>query len=59
MLSRYLSDQYPTADSSQQQAFERLLEMQDPNIYAMLLGRETCDDPEISKVLEAVSTRHT
>ena len=55
VLNRYLEHQYPSAIESQQNAFQRLLEMQDPEIYALLLGRDQSDDPEIESLLASIT----
>ncbi|MEM7292810.1 MAG: succinate dehydrogenase assembly factor 2 [Pseudomonadota bacterium] len=55
VLTRYLDERYDTAERDQQAAFVRLLEMQDPTVFALLLGREQCDDEAISKLLQVLT----
>ena len=45
ILSRYLEQEYPDASAVEQERFRRLLEIPDPDLYSLLLGRSTVDDP--------------
>jgi antitoxin CptB len=40
LLTRYVDERYGAAPPEEQQAFQRLLETQDPVIYAYCLGQE-------------------
>ena len=40
LLTRYLDERYGAAPAAEQDAFQRLLEIQDPVIYAYCLGQE-------------------
>jgi antitoxin CptB len=40
LLTRYVDERYRAASAEEQQAFQGLLETQDPVIYAYLLGQE-------------------
>ena len=51
VLSRYLEQYYVTADSDQQQQFENLLALPDPELYSLLLGRSDTQDPELRRLL--------
>lgn len=51
LLLGYLERQYPAAEPAARQAFARVLEMQDPDIYSLLLGRSHTADREISDVI--------
>ena len=55
VLTRYLESSYPSADKQQQKAFRQLLEMQDPTIYGLLLGRESSNDPHISSLIKVIA----
>jgi antitoxin CptB len=46
LLERYLQQRYPSAPIAEQQAFEALLELPDPQLFAFLMRRETPADPE-------------
>jgi antitoxin CptB len=41
LLARYMDARYCDAPASEQDAFRRLLDIQDPVIYAYCLGQET------------------
>ena len=51
VLSRYLEQNYATASIEQQAAFRSLLEMPDPDLYGLLLGRSASDDPEQERLI--------
>jgi antitoxin CptB len=40
LLERYLDGRYPAADAVEQEAFRELLDMQDPELFAFVTGRE-------------------
>ncbi len=52
VLSGYLEQNYATASPEDQALFRRLLEMPDPDLYGMLLGRSTIDDPGLERLIE-------
>jgi len=41
MLLRFLEHDYPQAPAEERDAFARILELQDPEIFGYLLGRES------------------
>lgn len=45
LLTRYLEQCYPSAEPEEQHKFKSLLEWPDPDLYALLLGRERAPDP--------------
>lgn len=51
VLQRYLENRYPAADAVERQAFETLLELQDPQLFAYLLGSEVPTDPQWTNVV--------
>ena len=51
LLERYLQERYPSAPAPEQQAFEALLDLPDPQLFAYLTGRETPTDPECVHVI--------
>ncbi len=55
LLMRYFEELYPVSSQSQQQAFEALLEYQDPVILAYLTGTEHPDRPEIADVIQQLT----
>jgi antitoxin CptB len=50
VLQRYLERCYPGAAPAEQRAFERLLELQDPQLLAYLM-RQDVPDPELANVI--------
>jgi antitoxin CptB len=54
LLTRYVEEEFPTAAPEQQEAFRRLLEMQDPVIHAYFLGREAPADGVLAAVIARV-----
>lgn len=54
LLGRFLEAAYANEPPQVQRAFERLLECQDPELYALLSGRVHADDPEIVDVVERI-----
>jgi antitoxin CptB len=51
LLLDYLERYYPRAGRIAQLAFTRMLELQDPEIYSLLLGGSVSGDREISDVI--------
>jgi antitoxin CptB len=54
LLERYLRAHYDTASHEQQAAFAEMLELQDPELYALLLGRKTDTNPVTQDVIETI-----
>jgi antitoxin CptB len=46
VLERYLQQRYASAPLAEQQAFESLLDLPDPQLFAYLMRRETPAAPE-------------
>ncbi len=55
LLERYLGEQYPTAQPSQQRAFATLLEFPDPVLHAYLVGRARPQEEALLDVLRAIT----
>jgi len=55
LLTRYFEHTYPTADATQQAAFEALLDLQDPLILAYLTGAQTPDRQDIRDVIQQLT----
>lgn len=55
LLMRYFEQGYPTADAAHQQAFEALLDLQDPVILAYLTGAQTPDCQDIADVIQQLT----
>lgn len=54
LLVRYLERDWPGADETARAAFCALLERQDPEINALLLGRMAPEDEAVANVLECL-----
>lgn len=54
VLARYLEGPYGTAEEDERACFRRLLEMQDPQLYRLILGKDQSDDREIAQLLEVL-----
>ncbi len=52
LFNKYLEHSYPTASEADQQAFESILQMQDPQLYDLILGRFQSEDADIARVIE-------
>lgn len=56
VLLHYLETVYPGAEESEQAAFGRCLELQDPEILDLLTGRVTCPDGALAHVVAKIRT---
>lgn len=54
LLMRYLERDWPGANAQARAAFRALLERQDPEINALLLGRMAPEDEAVADVLECL-----
>lgn len=54
LMQKYLNYYYPTASEDLQHAFERMLDMQDPDLYDLLVGRQASEDQNINQVIEHI-----
>ncbi len=54
LMQKFLNEFYQSASPELQQAFERMLDMQDPELYDLLIGRQTSADQNINKVIEQI-----
>ena len=52
VLIRYLEHGYLSASTAEQAQFQALLEMPDPDLYNLLLGRDATSDPERARLLQ-------
>ena len=54
VLTGYLERHYASASASQQAQFRDLLQMQDPDLYNLLLRRGEPNDPELVALLQVL-----
>ncbi len=56
LLVRYLERHYAGASAADQGRFRELLEMQDPDLAAFVLGRATPEDAALADFIHALAT---
>ena len=54
LMQKFLNEFYQTSPPELQQAFECMLDMQDPELYDLLVGRQSSSDQNINKVIEKI-----
>jgi antitoxin CptB len=54
LLERYLAEDYPAASQSEREAFGRILELQDPEIFGYLLGRIVPEEESLRHVVARI-----
>ncbi len=54
LLNAYLDRCYPNAPGREREVFEQLLELQDPQLFAYLIGRETPTDSGVANVVSKI-----
>ena len=52
VMSRYLEQHYASASDAEQGHFKVLLEMPDPDLYDLLLGRSVTSDVELARFIQ-------
>jgi antitoxin CptB len=55
VLGRYLDQHYPHASPTERRAFEALLDEQDPQLFAYVMGRESPSDTDQINVIARLS----
>lgn len=55
LLERYLEHEYPSAGVRQQRAFASLLELQDPELHAHLVGDAQATDEATRDVIRSIT----
>jgi len=55
LLQRYLEQRYASAPKEEQRAFEALLELPDPELFAYVVKREQPSDPHFADVIERLT----
>ena len=54
LLERFLETRYDAQGETTQRAFASLLEMEDPDLYACLLGQQEAPTAELRNVIESI-----
>ncbi|MFT5662808.1 MAG: antitoxin CptB [Gammaproteobacteria bacterium] len=57
VMTRYLETRYSEASEVDKESFKRLLEMQDPDLYALLLGQVSCPDNQVQNLVNTLRTQ--
>ena len=57
LLLGYVDNVYDSADPTEQAAFRRLLTTPDPDILALLTGKQEADDDDLRHVIERLLER--
>lgn len=57
LMLNYLEQSYSAAPPTEQNAFKSILQMPDPELYDLILGRYESDDAEINKVIVLLRNR--
>lgn len=55
LLGRYFERHYTHADADHRRAFQRLLELPDPDVQDLVTGTRTSDDAMISEIIRQMS----
>ena len=56
VMTQYLDARYEIASEVEKESFKHLLDMQDPDLYALLLGQEICPNNDIQSLLVTLRT---
>lgn len=54
LMLRWLDREGPTASSAQLELFERLLEMEDDQLWRWCMGRERPQEPQLHELVERI-----
>jgi len=54
LLVRYLEQEYPAASPADREAFARILDLQDPELFGYLVGRDSPTDAGLRHVLARI-----
>jgi antitoxin CptB len=55
LLQKYLEERYACACEKEQRAFEALLELPDPELFAYIVNREQPSDPHLVNVVHRLT----
>jgi antitoxin CptB len=55
LLGRYLTERWPSVGSAEREAFERFLELSDPEIYDLCLRRAESPDAAMARMADLLS----
>ncbi|NVK32622.1 MAG: succinate dehydrogenase assembly factor 2 [Gammaproteobacteria bacterium] len=52
VMTRYLEHHYLSADAEEREAFEVVLQIEDPELFPLVMGKTEPDNPKIARVIE-------
>lgn len=55
ILGRFVNEHYPTLSDGQKEAFIALLGVEDPLLFAWLMGHEQPEEPHFQKIVEVIN----
>lgn len=53
----FVEEAYDALSAEEKAIFERLLECQDPELFAWFMGHETCEDEELNAMVQFILQR--
>ncbi len=53
----FVEEAYDQLSEQDKDIFERLLECQDPELFAWFMGHEECEDPELNRLVQLILNR--
>lgn len=57
VLTRYLDGGFNTASQQEKQAFRDLLEMPDPDLFSLLVGRTSAQEHDVKRLVQKLKTQ--
>ncbi|MEK7989748.1 MAG: succinate dehydrogenase assembly factor 2 [Thiotrichaceae bacterium] len=54
LMQGYLHEMYRDAPAEEQQAFQALVEMPDPELYHCFIGKQTLENPQLAALIEKI-----
>jgi len=57
LLMPFVEQAYEQLDEAEQALFQRLLECDDPQLFAWFMGHETCADPDFARIVDVILSR--
>lgn len=54
LMQKFLNEHYLSTSPELRRAFEKMLDMQDPELYDLLIGRQESPDVDINRVIEYI-----
>jgi antitoxin CptB len=58
LFGGWLDERFPTADEAQQQAFDELLDVQDPDLWDWVMGHARPERADWQAIIDDIRARH-